>query len=164
MRTKRPGWLLLPLLVLAAAAHADSALQRSAFYATRIVSIEQLQGQPQWVSSQRGYLASSVWQFNPNGTFVFASPGSDLRTDLYPLVGRYVRQGNTLTFQAENAISYPPTSLAWTRMEGRLDLRAQTVAAAWFSGVANSARINNIPFNSQASSGYRFTLRVEPRR
>ena len=125
-----------------------------------ILQLEQMQGQPQWIQSTQQRLAGAVWRFNPDGTFSFTAP--DLRNDLYPLTGWYSRSGSLLQFTADRRVVIGQTGTAHASIRGSVSLgQPSVIQMTWSSGMANSARINNIPFNNSAYSSYRIAIRAD---
>src|SRR5262245_31021388 len=72
------------LCLLAGARHADA---QAVVSTNQILNFRLIQGQPQWTDSILARIAGARWQFNRNGTFVYAP--ANARADLYPLTGRF---------------------------------------------------------------------------
>lgn len=125
----------------------------------RILQFEQLAGQVAWRTSAYNRVAAAVWVFYPNGTFAFNT--TNVRTDLYPLWGRYQVRGNTVSFSAHNAAAIGGSS-AFTEMIGRVDFgsRPPVMRLNWASGAGYGAVVNNQRFGSTASSHYAVVLTV----
>ncbi|MFI6325483.1 hypothetical protein ACIBG8_48755 [Nonomuraea sp. NPDC050556] len=121
----------------------------------QILRFEQLAGQTSWQTSAYNRVANAYWVFYSNGTFAFNT--TNVRTDLYPLYGKYQVNGNTVAFSAHNSAGG-----AFTEMIGRIDFGARTpvMKLNWASGAGYGAVVNNQRFGATASSHYAVTLTV----
>lgn len=140
-----------------AAVAADSGTVR--LRTQQILEFQQVAGQVAWRTSAYNRVVNAVWIFYPNGTFAFNT--TNVRTDLYPLRGRYQVRGNTVSFSAHNAAAIGGSS-AFTEMIGRMDFGARppVMRLNWASGAGYGAVVNDQRFGSTASSHYAVVLRV----
>jgi hypothetical protein len=136
-----------------------AALNNVTLRAGRILKFDQITGQPSWANSAFARVQNAVWVFRGNGTFSFNT--TNVRTDLYPLSGRYRASGNKLVFSANNSSAIGGSS-AFTEMVGTIDTSARppVMVLNWASGSGYGAVVNNQKFGSTASSAYRVTLTV----
>lgn len=115
-----------------------SALAQVVFRTTQVTGFTVVQGV---VSSPRNVverLQGALWQFNPDGTLIFAPANS--RTDLYPLTVNYQAQGNTVFFSGGRSINIGGTGLALAEIVGNVDFSSSTpiMTLRWISGTSNS--------------------------
>ncbi|WP_433435512.1 hypothetical protein [Nonomuraea sp. CA-141351] len=125
----------------------------------QILQFQQLAGQAAWQTSAYNRVVNAVWVFYSNGTFAFDT--TNVRTDLYPLRGRYQVRGNTVSFSAHNAAAIGGSS-AFTEMVGRVDFgsRPPVMRLNWAGGAGYGAVVNDQRFGSTASSHYAVVLTV----
>jgi len=127
-------------------------------YRTRqIVNLQVVQGQPQWGQRAAQRLAGAVWQFNPDGTFIFAPP--DSRDDLYPLRGNFQNRGNIITFQGGSRAGNSVSSNA-AQVTGQIDYSTgqPVMTLEWANGTVMGAVVNDIRFGASNLSHYRSVL------
>ncbi|MFF5246259.1 hypothetical protein ACFY3V_18405 [Streptosporangium sp. NPDC000095] len=127
------------------------------FRTARVTRFQQVKGQPAWANSALSRVRNAVWVFSGNGTFVFNT--TNVRTDLYPLRGRFQRQGNSWVFAA-NGSSRIGGSGSFTEMVGSIDFSGNqpVMTFRWASGASYGAVVNNQRFGAGASSAYDSTL------
>ncbi|MER6944439.1 hypothetical protein ABT294_10480 [Nonomuraea sp. NPDC000554] len=125
----------------------------------RILQFQQVTGQAAWADRAFNRVRNAVWAFYDNGVFAFNT--TDVRTDLYPLRGRYRVNGNVVTFSANGSAQIGGSS-AFTEMIGSIDFgsRPAVMTLNWASGAGYGAVVNNQKFGSTASSAYRVRLTV----
>jgi hypothetical protein len=125
----------------------------------QVLDFRQLKGRQSWQTRAFNRVRNAVWVFHDNGTFAFNT--TDVRTDLYPLRGRYRVSGNRVTFNANGAVRIGGSS-AFTELIGRIDFGRQSAVMTldWANGAGYGAVINNQRFGSTASSHYRVQLTV----
>lgn len=127
------------------------------FRTARVTRFQQLKGQSAWANSALSRVRNAVWVFSGNGTFAFNT--TNVRTDLYPLRGRFQRQGNSWVFAA-NGSSRIGGSSNFTEMVGNIDFSGSrpVMTFHWASGAGYGAVVNNQRFGAGASSAYSSTL------
>ncbi|MEV0520702.1 hypothetical protein [Nonomuraea sp. NPDC050405] len=115
----------------------------------QILRFQQVKGAPS--SRARARVANAVLTFFENGTFAFTT--TDVRTDLYPLRGRYRIDGNRVSFAA-NGSSRIGGSSAFTELIGSIDFssRPGVMTLDWASGAGYGAVVNGTRFGTGASS------------
>lgn len=134
------------------------ALAQAVFETQQILNFQMQQGRPEWAQNNIERINGAVWQFNPDGTFIYAP--ANARDDLYPLRGTYQNQGNTLIFTGERTSRIGGTSSAHVFVQGQVDFsRGQPVLTMnVVSGMASGAVINKNPFGFNNTSAYRTTV------
>ncbi|MFI6477531.1 hypothetical protein ACIBH1_06350 [Nonomuraea sp. NPDC050663] len=148
------------LVLTAAPAHASANTASTVRLRTQqIVRFDQLAGQQAWRGSAMNRVAAAAWYFYDNGTFAFNT--TNVRTDLYPLRGRYQVSGDKVTFSANNWVRIGGSS-AFTEMIGSIDFgsRPPVMRLNWASGAGYGAVVNDRRFGSTASSHYQVILTV----
>jgi hypothetical protein len=150
-------WIIISLATITSISYAAVAQAQSIFQTQQILSLDVLRGQPQWRQNAIQRLAGAGWQFNPNGTFIFAPANS--RTDLYPLRGTFQQQGNVATFQASGSAN-SGTSANQAQVSGRIDFSSgqPVMIIDWATGSINAAVVNGTSFGNSPSSYYRSQL------
>ncbi|MDR8413318.1 hypothetical protein MTP10_31875 [Nonomuraea sp. 3-1Str] len=135
----------------AASAVASAAAARAVVVlrAGQILRFQQVKGAPS--SRAQARVANAVLTFFENGTFAFTT--TDVRTDLYPLRGRYRIDGNRVSFAA-NGSSRIGGSSAFTELIGSIDFssRPGVMTLDWASGTGYGAVVNGTKFGTGASS------------
>ncbi|RIK38370.1 MAG: hypothetical protein DCC55_21370 [Chloroflexi bacterium] len=151
--------LLAALLLAAFGLPQPVAAQNGApvfFAADRILSYEQVRGgNPQWTQNSARRFMSAIWQFNADGTFYFA-PTYDVRSDLYPMMGRYQVQGSQVIFSAASSAQIGYTGLATAMIDGVIDFSQDTpvVTMSWINTSGSAAVIRGIPFSGGSTTSY----------
>jgi hypothetical protein len=133
------------------------------FAPAQILSYQQLRGQPQWTQNSARRFMSAIWQFNADGTFYFA-PTYHVRSDLYPMMGRYQVQGNQVVFSAATSSQIGSTGMASAMIDGVIDFsqNAPVVTMSWVSSSGSAAVINNTPFSGGSASAYQIQATLAP--
>jgi hypothetical protein len=123
------------------------------FRVAGIQQFTQLRGQPAWRSRALARVARSVWVFGSNGVFGFNT--TDVRSDLFPLYGRFIVRGATISFSANNH-SVIGASSTFTEMVGTIDFsgRVPVLRFGWANGAGYGAIVNNQRFGATASDAY----------
>ncbi|WP_113700147.1 hypothetical protein [Nonomuraea lactucae] len=139
-----------------ASARAGAALVLRAGTVTRFV---QVKGLPSARARAFNRVRNGVWVFNDNGTFAFNT--TDVRTDIYPLRGRYRVSGRQVSFAANGAARIGGSS-AFGEMIGRVDFSRRPVVMTfdWANGAGYGSVVNNQRFGAGASSHYSVQLTV----
>ncbi|NUW33979.1 hypothetical protein HTZ77_21450 [Nonomuraea sp. SMC257] len=123
----------------------------------RLLSFQQVKGTPSARAQAR--VANAVFTFFDNGTFAFTT--TDVRTDLYPLRGRYQINGNRVSMTAHGSSAIGGSS-AFTEMVASIDFssRPGVMTLDWASGAGYGAVVNGTRFGTGASSQIhaRFTV------
>lgn len=156
-RSDLKPWAITLVATLSSISYASVARSQAVFRTQQVISLNVIQGQPQFRQNAIQRLAGAAWQFNPNGTFVFAPANS--RTDLYPLSGTFQTQGNITRFQgSRRANSSVSSNLA--QVNGIIDLSSgQTVMTInWSTGSLMGAVVNNTGFGTSPGSAYQSQL------
>jgi hypothetical protein len=124
---------------------------------TGISQFSQIRGQASWVPNARTRVARSVWVFNKNGSFSFNTV--DVRSDLYPLVGRFTVRGSTISFAATRRSTIGASSNV-ADISGTVDFsgRVPVLRFTWSSGAVSAAVVNNQQFGSNTLSAYKATV------
>ncbi|MBN6056591.1 hypothetical protein JYK22_31985, partial [Nonomuraea sp. RK-328] len=123
----------------------------------RLLGFQQIKGAPSVRARNR--VANAVFTFFENGTFAFNT--TDVRTDLYPLRGRYRIDGNRVSLSA-NGSSAIGGSSAFTEMIASIDFssRPGVMTLDWASGAGYGAVVNGTRFGTGASSQIRARFTV----
>ncbi|WP_329083864.1 MULTISPECIES: hypothetical protein [unclassified Streptosporangium] len=127
------------------------------FRTARVTRFEQVKGQAAWANSALSRVQNAVWVFSGNGTFAFTT--TNVRSDLYPLRGRFQRQGDSWVFAA-NGSSRIGGSSSFTEVVGNIDFSGNrpVMRFHWASGAGYGSVVNNQRFGAGASSAYSSTL------
>ncbi|MFF3443072.1 hypothetical protein [Streptosporangium sp. NPDC002721] len=127
------------------------------FRTARVTHFQQLKGRAAWRGSAFSRVQNAVWVFSGNGTFVFNT--TNVRSDLYPLRGRFQRQGNSWVFAA-NASSRNGGGSGFTEVIGNIDFSGNrpVMTFHWASGAGYGSVVDNQRFGTGASSAYSSTL------
>lgn len=151
--------LLAALLLAAFGLPQPVAAQNGApvfFAADQILSYEQVRGNnPQWTQNSARRFMSAIWQFNADGAFYFA-PTHDVRSDLYPMMGRYQVQGNQVVFSAKSSSQIGYTGMAMAMIDGVIDFSqgVPVVTMSWISSSGSAAVVNDIRFSGGNTTAY----------
>lgn len=123
----------------------------------QVLNVQVLQGQPQWASSAAARVAGAIWQFNDNGTFIYAP--ADARTDLYPMQGSYQRQGSIIQFQG-SSFSSSSVSRAGVELQGQIDTSQNppVLMMSWASSNNLAAVVNNTVFSQRNAAVHQATV------
>ena len=123
----------------------------------QVINLEVIQGQPQWAATARQRVAGAVWQFNDNGTFVYAP--ANARTDLYPLQGTYQIEGDIIQFRGLNN-SRTTVSISSAEIVGQVDTSQNqpVLSMAWAASNNVAATVNNTLFSSSTAAIYRAAM------
>ncbi|MEV0201332.1 hypothetical protein [Nonomuraea sp. NPDC050691] len=129
--------------------------------AGRVLSFQQIKGTPS--ARARARVANAVFTFFENGTFAFTT--TDVRTDLYPLRGRFRINGNRVSLSAHGSSAIGGSS-AFTELIGSIDFssRPGVMTLDWASGAGYGAVVNGTRFGTGASSQNVPAARRPPRR
>jgi hypothetical protein len=122
----------------------------------RVLDLQVVQGQQEWASRAAARVAGSAWQFNDNGTFIFAPANS--RTDLYPMQGTFQRQGNLIQFRGSSATGSTVSRLN-ASVQGQIDLSQSppVLSLGWATSSITAAVVNSSRFGQNSTSLYRAT-------
>ncbi|NUW39316.1 hypothetical protein [Nonomuraea rhodomycinica] len=123
----------------------------------RLLAFQQVKGAPS--ARARARVANAVFTFFDNGTFAFTT--TDVRTDLYPLRGRYQINGDRVSLSAHGSSAIGGSS-AFTEMVASIDFssRPGVMTLDWANGAGYGAVVNGTRFGTGASSKIhaRFTV------
>jgi hypothetical protein len=150
-------WMGTVLATLLPFFYSASAYAQTVFQTGRVVQLQVIQGRSQSRQNAIQRLAGAAWQFNQDGTFVFAPANS--RTDLFPLRGQFQLQGNIVSFQGSSQ-ARNSVSLNIAEVVGQIDFSSgqPVMTLDWANGSGTGAVVNNTRFGSQNSSHYRSVL------
>ncbi len=120
----------------------------------KIIDFQQIVGKPNWIPGTKQRILGAVWQFNPDGTFFYAPANS--RDDLYPITGRFQRQGKTLMFSGDRTSIIGTTGNAFAQVEGKVDFSSgqPVLFMRVNSGMGSKATINRQSFSMDSTSSY----------
>ena len=123
-----------------------SALAQIVFATQEITNFQVVVGQSRWQQRAIQRLQGATWQFNPNGTFIFAP--TNARSDLYPLQGNYQQQGNKIIFEGSSTSLVSTVAYNNAQIRGQIDfgVNPPVMTMSWGSKGTMSARVNNTQF------------------
>ncbi len=158
LRTKIPVLFALAFASMAFYSHAHA---QDIFRVTtqEIVAFQQLQGQPQWQQSMLNRIAGAQWVFSSDDqTFLFNAP--NVRTDLFPIRGKFQVNNGEIFFQGESQSQTGYTGIAMARIQGRIYQQGtQTyLSMSYVTTFGTAAVIYNQNFSSGSTSAYNFTV------
>jgi hypothetical protein len=129
---------------------------------TRVLELEQREGQSESGPSIEERLQASTLDFRADGTFTYDT--SRGVSTLYPIQGKYQLKERVLTFSGSKSHSYGPTGDASVNIEGKIDLHGDTPVASVLVKEKSTTVINE--YGGTRSSGKRATysskLQLEP--
>jgi hypothetical protein len=156
-RSQVKTWMITLIATLSSLSYSAAVQAQAVFRTQQVISLDVIQGRPQSRQNAIQRLAGAAWQFNPDGTFVFAPANS--RTDIYPLRGTFQIQGNLTNFQgsrrANNGVS---TNLG--QVNGSIDVSSgqPVMTIDWSTSSLMGAVVNQTGFGSSQTSSYRSQL------
>ena len=128
------------------------------FSVQKIIDFQQIAGQSRWIPGAKQRILGAVWRFNPDGTFRYAPANS--RDDLYPIIGRFQRQGKYIMFNGHRKSIIGSTGTAFAQIEGKVNFNVSqpVLTMRVNSGMASGAVINRQSFSMNSSSSYKTTI------
>jgi len=150
--------IIMAILSLSYSTNPVFAQRPLVFRVQKIIDFQQIAGQPQWIPGTKQRILGAVWRFNPDGTFRYAPANS--RDDLYPIIGRFQRQGKYIMFSGHRKSIIGSTGTAFAQIEGKVDFNVSqpVLTMRVNSGMASGAVINRQSFSMNSSSSYKTTI------
>lgn len=130
------------------------------FYTNKILEFQQINGKEEWIESEEERFQGAVWRFDSDGTFTFAP--ADSRDDLYPLHGTFEIRGDVLKYAASGSARTTVGSTS-AEIEGEIDLTSDTpnITMNWMSNAGMGAVVDDAPFATANSSGYKISATLK---
>ena len=132
------------------------------FKVTRVLELEQREGQSESGPSIEERLQASTLDFRADGTFTYDT--SRGVSTLYPIQGKYQLKERVLTFSGNKSYSYGPTGNASVNVEGEIDLHGDAPVASVLVNEKSTTVINDYggTRSSEKRATYSSKLQLEP--
>jgi hypothetical protein len=156
-RSHLKTWIITVIATFSSVSYSAVAQAQSVFRTQQVISLDVIQGRPQSRQNAIERLAGAAWQFNPDGTFIFAPANS--RTDIYPLSGTFQTQGNTTNFQGSRRAN-DSVSSNLGQVNGSIDISSgqPVMTINWSTSSLMGSVVNHTGFGSSQTSSYRSQL------
>ena len=132
------------------------------FKVTRVLELEQREGQSESGPSIEERLQASTLNFLANGTFTYDT--SRGVSTLYPIRGKYQLEERVLIFSGSKSHSYGPTGDASVNIEGKIDINGDAPVASVLVEEKSTTITNDYggTLSTDKTSTYSSKLLLEP--
>jgi hypothetical protein len=132
------------------------------FKVSKVLELEQSEGQPEAQSSIEQRLQGSTWEFSDDGTFTYDTTRGV--STLYPVEGEYEFEDNVLTFSGKRTHSYGTVGDSSVSVEGKIDLNVDAPVASVTVEEKATASTDDYggTFSTNKNSKYSSELLLEP--